>query len=114
MWNDPGELGNYTGKLFEYLGSGRPILMLGYEHGVAAELIREREAGFVANDPQAIAAALSRWIELKRTRGFVPGTSEGVTSGLTRREQTAVLSGLLESVLSERGSHRDALRGVNR
>ena len=30
MWNDPDEAGNYTGKLFEYLGSGRPILMMGY------------------------------------------------------------------------------------
>ncbi len=41
MWNDPSEVGTYTGKLYEYIGARRPILMLGYEHGVAADLIRE-------------------------------------------------------------------------
>ena len=44
LWDDPSQVGIFSGKLFEYLGSQRPILMLGYEHGVAADLIRERQS----------------------------------------------------------------------
>lgn len=29
LWNDPREKGIYTGKLFEYIGAGRPILAIG-------------------------------------------------------------------------------------
>ena len=101
MWNHPGEAGIYSGKLFEYLGSGRPILMLGYEHGAAADLIRERSAGVVANDPDDIAAAAAGWIEAKRRTGTVPGTASDVVSGLTRRDQAAVLSDLLENIRSK-------------
>jgi glycosyltransferase involved in cell wall biosynthesis len=36
-----------TGKIFEYLASGRPILCLGPEDGDAAEIIKEAQAGKV-------------------------------------------------------------------
>ncbi|GAA2739355.1 glycosyltransferase [Pedococcus aerophilus] len=91
LWNDPGEVGNYSGKLFEYLGSGRPILMMGYRDGVAARLIEERGAGQVANTPSEVADALSCWIDEKRSTGSVAGTGPNTVAGLTRREQTAVL-----------------------
>jgi glycosyltransferase involved in cell wall biosynthesis len=52
-----------TGKLFEYLGAGRPILVLG-ERTAAAEIVRSAGAGIVASatDPDAIAAALERLV----------------------------------------------------
>lgn len=43
----------YSGKLFEYLFSKRPILGLVYPHGVAAKIIRETGAGVVV-DPDDI------------------------------------------------------------
>jgi glycosyltransferase involved in cell wall biosynthesis len=48
-----------TGKLFEYLGAGRPILVLGAE-SEAARIVTDAGAGMVArgDDPAAIAAAL--------------------------------------------------------
>jgi hypothetical protein len=45
--NDPRDEGNLPAKLFEYLYTCRPILMVGYEHGIAARLVSERRAGLV-------------------------------------------------------------------
>ena len=52
-----------TGKLFEYLGAGRPILVLG-EGTAAAEIVRSAGAGLVASaaDPAEIAGALERLV----------------------------------------------------
>jgi hypothetical protein len=103
MWNNPGEMANYTGKLFEYLGSGRPILMMGYPHGVAAQLIQERNAGRIGNTPDEVAAALAEWIDEKRTTGRIAGTGPEVVAGLTRRDQAAVLAGHLDNLLETAG-----------
>lgn len=102
MWNDEGEAGTYSGKLFEYLGAGRPILMTGYADGVAARLVRDRGAGVVANTADEVSAALSRWVEEKRSTGSVAGLGPQAISGLTRRDQTEVLSGHLHDLLSVR------------
>jgi glycosyltransferase involved in cell wall biosynthesis len=50
-----------TGKLFEYLGAGRPILVLGAD-SEAARIVADAGAGEAArgDDPEAIAAALER------------------------------------------------------
>ena len=59
--------GVLSGKVFEYLAVGRPILAAVPPDGAAAELIRETGAGLVVppDDPQAIGAALGelhdRW-----------------------------------------------------
>src|SRR5665647_320629 len=46
MWNNPGERGVYTGKLFEYLAARRPILSFGFtEGGVVKELLDQTQAG---------------------------------------------------------------------
>lgn len=100
MWNNPSERGVYAGKIFEYLGARRPILMLGYSEGVAADLIRGRGAGVVANNSEDIAAALGDWLEAKREYGLVPILPESVCSGLTRYEQVEVLEQLLRKLLS--------------
>lgn len=38
-WDDPREVGVYTGKLFEYLAAKRPILAIGGPKGVVSELL---------------------------------------------------------------------------
>ena len=59
--------GVLSGKVFEYIAVGRPILAIVPPDGAAAELIRETGAGVVAppDDPAAIRAALdelhARW-----------------------------------------------------
>ena len=44
--NTPNAKGILTGKLFEYLTSGRPILCIGPEDGDAAKVLSETHAGF--------------------------------------------------------------------
>ena len=53
-----------TGKLYEYLSTGRPILVIG-AGSVAARIVEESRAGLVsqADDPLAIAGALQRLLD---------------------------------------------------
>jgi glycosyltransferase involved in cell wall biosynthesis len=46
--NTPNAKGILTGKIFEYLGSGRPILSIGPEDGDAAVILNDSEAGQTA------------------------------------------------------------------
>ncbi len=106
LWNDPREEGIYSGKLFEYLGAQRPILMLGYENGVAGDLVRRLDAGFVANDPELIAFRLVGWIEEKERRGFLaprdhPERMEYSIRGQFARQER-LLRSLAEGVTRER------------
>ena len=59
-----------TGKLFEYLGAGRPILVLG-EETEAARIVTDSGAGFAtpADEPEKIAAALRRLLEAEPAGG---------------------------------------------
>jgi len=45
----PGAEGVYTGKLFEYIAVGKPILAIVPPNGVAAKVIQETNSGFIAN-----------------------------------------------------------------
>ena len=45
--NAPNAKGILTGKLYEYLASGRPILAIGPEDGDAARLLKETQAGVI-------------------------------------------------------------------
>ena len=57
------------GKVYEYLGAGRPILHLGdNEEDVAARLVQTHRRGLVSgNGPEAISEALARLVEIKRS-----------------------------------------------
>jgi glycosyltransferase involved in cell wall biosynthesis len=47
--NAPNAKGILTGKLYEYLASGRPILAIGPEDGDAARLLKETQAGSIVD-----------------------------------------------------------------
>jgi glycosyltransferase involved in cell wall biosynthesis len=104
QWNNRKDAGNIPAKFFEYLGAGRPILLLGYEHGDLARMLRERRAGIVANEPAAIAAQLRRWIEQRPTR--IPALDRSARAGLSRAEQFRRLEAFLTDALGSR--RRDA------
>lgn len=86
--NDPSDEGNVPAKFFEYIGALRPILLLGYEAGVLAGMIRERGAGLVSNDPSAIATQLEAWLAQSATVG-IPALPVAARAGLSRAEQFA-------------------------
>jgi hypothetical protein len=95
QWNDPREQGNCPGKFFEYLGSLRPVLILGLEDGVPASIVRQRTAGFCLNDPGMIAAQLRAWLREKREFGRVRALPEVTREGLSRDVQFAQLEKFL-------------------
>ena len=103
LWNDFKEKGVYSGKLFEYLGARRPILAIGPEDNVAANLIIERSAGVVATDPKNIADALNKWCLMKK-EGIDFSIKHSMLDDLTRRYQTAILANFLEDLLMR---HKD-------
>lgn len=99
LWNSAAEYGVYTGKIFEYIGAGHPILVIGSELGVAAALVRQRNAGFVSNNPKQIADQLAHWYEQKKKNN--DGTlnlPESVGEGLRRSDQFAKLDEFLANL----------------
>jgi glycosyltransferase involved in cell wall biosynthesis len=100
QWSDRRDEGNLPGKIFEYLYARRPILFIGYEHGVAARLIRERGAGLVSNTPELIRDQLRAWIEDKQA-GCLKGLDPSVSRGLSRDDQFRKLEHILTKILKE-------------
>ena len=85
----PNNRGILTGKLFEYLGSGRPIWGFGPVDGDANAIVRETHAGGLYEDPQQAADALARWPEQgasleARTRYTRLGIAEGLAAYLDK------------------------------
>jgi len=61
-WEDPAELGWYSGKIYEYLVSQRPILITGGMHGDVKEyLLTETNAGVYCPAVEDIEKALESW-----------------------------------------------------
>jgi len=102
LWNDPDEPGVYGAKLFEYLGSRRPVLAVGHTDNVAAQLIIERGAGVAANDPKELAIHLENRIKYKETNGQIPQLDGKVGLGLSREEQTRQLERFLIELLARK------------
>lgn len=55
-WNNPLEKGILTGKLFEYIGSSKPILSIGAVNDSASNLIKDNKFGIASNSPDEIAS----------------------------------------------------------
>ena len=93
LWNEPSEKGVLTGKLFEYIGAGRPIIAVGPRDNAAANLITKYGYGrVISNRAEAIAALR----DIIANKYIYPGDQE-FRRILTREEQTRQL----ESFLSE-------------
>ncbi len=95
--SQPGAGATLTGKIFEYLRAGRPILALVPAGGEAAALVREFEAGIVV-DPDDAAAAEAALAEFYDER---PKAVRAVPPGLARFERrnlTAELAALFDHV----------------
>jgi glycosyltransferase involved in cell wall biosynthesis len=98
----PGSQAVFTGKIFEYLASGKTILCLA-DAGAAADLVREANAGVVVDpqDIQAIAAQIKQlyqqWEKGRLNQGRpIPG----VVQRYDRRLLTTRLADILDEIAS--------------
>ena len=91
-----------TGKLFEYLAAGRPILMIGPKESQAAELLKECEAGEVADfgDEKKIKELVTMWFELFQKKGLADTT--GNVKRFSREELTLKMVEELEGIVKLR------------
>lgn len=99
-WMDARAEGVLTGKLFEYLSSGRPILCVGNRAGTeAAKLIAQSGAGRIANEPAAIRAALAA----VAAGDAGPGADRAAIARFSRRAQAEDLLGRIRALLPAAG-----------
>lgn len=97
-----------TGKIFEYLASGRPILCVARRDNLASRLVENWHAGACAEPDslvdikRAISALYSRWLagELENS----PSVRDRVLEEFSRRSLTARLATALDAAL-EAGRH---------
>ena len=96
LWDSPLEKGVLTGKLFEYVGAGRPVLSLGCTEGAAAAIVDAHKLGLATNDVDAVARFLLGVAE-RKAQGYTaePRDAARAGSGLSRREQFEALEAFL-------------------
>lgn len=95
-----GGVGNHTGKLFNYLAAGRPLLALAPEPNVAADLIRESRSGLVVPPDDAVAVA-DALVELHRRwrRGEPFEQERAVIERYEARPQADAYARLLDALV---------------
>ncbi len=104
-----GSEGIVPGKVFEYIGSRRPVLAIAPE-GDVADLIRKTNAGRVVDrhDVAGMADQLAAWLEEHRRTGRVafPG-HEAEVEKLSRRDRTRLLAGVFDETAGNRALRPD-------
>jgi glycosyltransferase involved in cell wall biosynthesis len=101
--DDPRDVGVMTGKLPEYLGARRPILVVGPADNVAARLVTGRGLGFAGATAALLVPRLAAWLDEKQRTGAVAAVSPDATAGFTRRDQVRVLEGFLAEAVRRAG-----------
>jgi len=94
----------YTGKLFEYLGMGIPVLVVGPREGAAASLVRQARAGWVVEPSQTeeIAALIRSLAQYKAAGEPVAVDSDRtVIEGFERGKQAAAFARILGEVCGQ-------------
>jgi glycosyltransferase involved in cell wall biosynthesis len=97
-WNNPEDKGIYTGKIFEYLGAGRPVLAIGRIGSVVDELLAKTGSGIVTNDVEEIKDILKNWLHEYKTLGEIRShysPRPEIIRQYTRREQAKQLANVL-------------------
>ncbi len=94
--------GNYSGKIFEYLGCNRPTLAVAGPGNVAAELIVAAHAGVATgHNPDEIAQALLGYYRRWRSGRFDYEPDWTVIHHFTRRNLTGQLARILDQLTVE-------------
>lgn len=96
----PGTKAIYSSKLFDYLGIGIPVLLVGPSDCVAADVLREAEAGtVVAPEPEAVCAAIIALAEARLAASAPHAPRREVIARFDRAAQAEQLSKILSGVI---------------
>lgn len=89
-----------TGKLFEYLASGRPVLGIGPPDGDAGAVLDETEAGsmYTHQDVESVGAYVLQQYEAWASGRPLQGADPDVAAPFSRRKQAEQLASLLSEV----------------
>lgn len=100
MIHPTGRRGVYTGKVFDYLASNKPILALFDPRDVVADLLAETRAGFVADndDREGVRRKILECHRLWRDREVLPRDWEKIRQ-YRRKNQVGILLKHLEATL---------------
>jgi len=99
LWKN--KAGVLSGKIFEYIGAGKPILAIGSPEDSAGKLIKDNNLGVVLSDPKRIANQIKDWSEEKKKNGYISYNPNLKTPNeFTRLEQTKKLDKYLGKILS--------------
>ncbi|HMH05843.1 MAG TPA: glycosyltransferase family 4 protein [Terriglobales bacterium] len=102
-WHDLRERGQHTGKLFEYLGSKRPILALGGSHGVMSEVLEETGAGVHALTKEQLRDALVKAYGAFRNTGRVPYEGQDTkVKNYTHQEMARRFALVLDGMMAQK------------
>lgn len=106
LGGDSGDDMMSTGKLFEYVGSRKPILGC-VPDGIARSTIEKSGAGFLAHptNPQSIAETIGKLYELYRTDSL-PKIPQEFAGSFERKFLTGELAKLFHSLVDSQGSVR--------
>lgn len=102
----PAAEGIYTGKLFEYLGIGVPVLVVGPSRGAAARVVRDADAGRVVEhgDSQAVARALLQWSDAKVRGLAIHGATRQSVAQFDRKVQVREVARVLDRAVESSAS----------
>lgn len=91
----------YTGKVYEYLGARRPILVIPRNEGsVIAALIEETGAGVLCSTVQETACVLEKWVTQFYSEGALPCPRQELDlTPYTWKDQTRCFASLFNKVL---------------
>ena len=100
--SEPRAKGLLTGKIFEYLASGRPILCIGPEDGDAAEIINEAHAGTTVSfsNKEKIKEIIKDYYQRFKTEGLPDNTDSSIEK-YSRKALAAEYAKLLESIIKK-------------
>jgi glycosyltransferase involved in cell wall biosynthesis len=98
-WCDPRARFVLTGKIFEYLASGRPILAVGPRGGEVDRLLQETGAGVMASNTDEVEETLLHWIKEFRRVGRLQAMTNDLAKRYDRRTLTGQLAEIFNNIL---------------
>lgn len=95
----PDAPGTYAGKVFDYLGANRKIVVVPDDHSVVSELMTETCGGEIVNTSEELADFLEKNYSLWLKKGFIPYDGKiNIIEKYKRSSQVAIMANYINSL----------------